>query len=83
MTKAIAKKELSDAELETLCKTICNDLETLRRQSETKMGRARILFNALGGFLKERGIVKDLALVANHMEQHGSDASEPAEELVH
>ena len=55
---------MSDAALETLFKTVCEGIETLHRESEAGMGRGRILFYALSGFLMERGIVQNMAAAA-------------------
>src|ERR1017187_2583922 len=61
------KTKMNDTELENLFKTVCEGIETLRSESEDGMGRARILFYALSGFLQERGITQDLAAAAGWM----------------
>jgi hypothetical protein len=61
-------KKLSDTELNSLHKNVCEGIELLHQQSEVgDGGRARILFYAMGAFLDERGIIDALKASANYM----------------
>ena len=64
-----AKMAMSDTELETLHKTVAEGIVTLHRESEERMGRARILFYALSGYLEQEGIVQSMAMCAAWMEE--------------
>lgn len=61
--------KMNDAELDVLYKTVAEGIERLKRQSEPSMGRARILYYALAGYLNERGIVADMAAMAEWMSE--------------
>jgi hypothetical protein len=62
-------KPLSNAELDMLYTHLCNNVETLHRQSQAEGGLARVLFYAFTSFLAERG-AEDIDVSTNWVDEH-------------
>lgn len=69
--KVKLQAKMTDGDLDTMHKAVCEGMCTLHEQSETYGGHARILFYAAGAYLRERGILEGLDAAGAYLEENG------------
>jgi hypothetical protein len=66
----VINQRLSDTELDSLYKVVCEGINRLQRLSEIGTGgRARILYRELAGELEQRGTLDELKVLATYIEE--------------